>query len=778
MPWPTGSDYQQATQNAEVAFRDAELKAAHPELDKLGMPKPRSGSFAVAFKMQCTGRDYAVRCFLKEAIDRQERYRLIQEFLDKAKLPYAVEFQYQREGILAHGAWRPILKMEWVHGDTLGAFVAKNVHDARNLLELAGRWVEMTQALNNAGMAHGDLQHGNVMVMPTGQLKLIDYDGMYVPALAGRPSNEDGHRNYQHPLRSALDYGPKLDHFSEWVIYVSLVMLSLDPTLWVKLKGGDECLLFRQADFDPATSPALQVLDSSRDERVRSLASAFRTLLYFGVSQIPLIDARTLPLPEPATVFSGALIPVVTPPGASWIADHVAGSGSISAPIVAGGALANIGGASALVPAASAAAPVEDLDASWILSMIGPAPAPARFTSATRVEWSVLLVSGVGAGSALTYADVLAPALLAAIVIANLILWWLRYRRQEIVQRAGSAGRLVADHRRQVAACDAQGKKLERDKMASAQLLQQRLNAVGAERAKIQAAEAHEGEKPRAQLKLTIETVNQARKKLAEDDSKELKRLQAGIGGQLMAAQRDLAGVDQTQLKELASALEALRNAHLQRKMESAYLARARVPGIGPGRVANLRAAGVNTAADMKRRGLYGISGIGPTLQGSLLSWANAVEADAMRTRPMSLAPDAESYIRSKYSQQRSNLTTQRDVLQKRMAAEQQRISAAHQPERDALNLREQAAQLAAATELTRIHGQYASRYVDNDQQTARAQLEHVDRLAKIGQAVAAQRTEFARLRWQLAKLQHDHSAYARITFPNYVRRTIWPFAA
>ena len=80
--------------------------------------------------------------------------------------------------------------------------------------------------LRAANIAHGDLQHGNVVVVGD-QLRLLDYDGMFVPALANKQSNECGHRNYQLPKRSRWDYGPHLDHFSAWVIYVSLVAVAV-----------------------------------------------------------------------------------------------------------------------------------------------------------------------------------------------------------------------------------------------------------------------------------------------------------------------------------------------------------------------------------------------------------------------------------------------------------------------------------------------------------------------------------------------------------------------
>src|SRR5439155_17365235 len=130
--------------------------------------------------------------------------------------------------------------------------------------------------------------------------------------------------------------------------------------------GGDECLLFRRADFDPSNSPALSVLEASKDERVRSLAEAFRTLLYFGTAQIPLIDSSSLPAEAAAARAPAA------PAGTSWIADHVPGAAAPSAP----------------TPAA-VAAPAPPTDSSWVLSMLGPAPAPARFTNVTSLEWLV-----------------------------------------------------------------------------------------------------------------------------------------------------------------------------------------------------------------------------------------------------------------------------------------------------------------------------------------------------------------------------------------------------
>jgi len=169
------------------------------------------------------------------------------------KLPYTVGFKYQPEGIRVRGQWFPILKMEWVQGENLLSYVQTRLGQPA-LRQLAEKLVTMSLRLAEAGVAHGDLQHGNVLIVG-GEPRLIDYDGMFVPALAGWRSHEVGHPNFQHPCRTDMDFGPTADHFSVWVIYLSLLALSSDAHLWSRYRGGDECLLFRRGISSNPVSP-------------------------------------------------------------------------------------------------------------------------------------------------------------------------------------------------------------------------------------------------------------------------------------------------------------------------------------------------------------------------------------------------------------------------------------------------------------------------------------------------------------------------------------------
>ena len=90
--------------------------------------------------------------------------------------------------------------------------------------------------LQSVKVAHGDLQHGNVLVMADGSLRLIDYDGMWVPKLKGQKSNEIGHPDYQSPLRSEKDFHPDIDAFANlWGGDVAKRIKTLNQggSLWV-----------------------------------------------------------------------------------------------------------------------------------------------------------------------------------------------------------------------------------------------------------------------------------------------------------------------------------------------------------------------------------------------------------------------------------------------------------------------------------------------------------------------------------------------------------------
>ena len=210
--WPTSADYSRALQNPQTAFADAGLMTCTIERDRNRQPLPRSGAFASVYRATYNGtnRDVGIRVFNHRVEERRERYEAISLYLKTRQLNCLVEFEYLEKGIRvpdSKGLLRSfsMIKMDWVEGLTLFDWT-RNQCAARNtqsLLQACDRWVDLVNELANAQIVHGDLQHGNVMVTPNGELKLVDYDCMCVPALIGQLNPELGVEPYQHPKRDA-----------------------------------------------------------------------------------------------------------------------------------------------------------------------------------------------------------------------------------------------------------------------------------------------------------------------------------------------------------------------------------------------------------------------------------------------------------------------------------------------------------------------------------------------------------------------------------------------
>lgn len=334
MAWPTPQEYNEAIQSPALCFSDAELRRGTPDLTPLGLPRPVTGNFASVYRLRCGAHNWAVRCFFREYRDTGARYAAIRDHLRASRLPHTVGFDYLDQGIRVNGAWQPILKMGWVEGVLLHDWIAAHLHQPASISAILQRWVEMVQRLEAAGVAHGDLQHGNVMVVGD-ELVLVDYDGMFVPGLAGCGSHEIGHANYQHPRRTAHDFGPWCDRFSAWVVAISLLAVGAQPDLWQRLNGGDECLLLRAADFaSPGSSAAMSLLRAAPDQRVRHMVQRIEAFLALPPDRVPplALDAdappRVLPdwvaasLPPAGTTYrsAGPARRVIIPVTAAFLA--------------------------------------------------------------------------------------------------------------------------------------------------------------------------------------------------------------------------------------------------------------------------------------------------------------------------------------------------------------------------------------------------------------------------------------------------------------------------
>ncbi len=280
MQYPLISEYLAAIRDAD----DNLDKLSHlvPVLDKYGEPYRSSGAFAVVFKMkdEQTGKCYALKCFTEEQEGRAEAYRQIAEELEFVDSPYITSVKYLEKELFVDSNCEneefPVLLMDWIEGETMETYIAANYTDTHAMSMLCYRFCKMAAWLRSQSFAHGDIKPDNIMVRPDGTLTLVDYDGMFVPAMKGQKSPTIGTKDFSHPLRTIDDFDETIDDFALASIALSLKAISLDPSL-LQIYGASDRLLFSAADYlDLSKSNTMTALQGLlADEETKTLMSMF-----------------------------------------------------------------------------------------------------------------------------------------------------------------------------------------------------------------------------------------------------------------------------------------------------------------------------------------------------------------------------------------------------------------------------------------------------------------------------------------------------------------------
>ncbi|WP_406225505.1 hypothetical protein [Streptomyces anulatus] len=635
--FPSGAAYAEALQHTQLCFRHPELKGARPDLTKLGLPRAISGAFASVFSLTSatSGQRYAVKCFTRYVPDQERRYQAISARLarlDRAELsqPWNLGFEYLPDAISVGQERYPVLKMEWIEAVTLSSWLDDNHADRFAVDRLADRFAALTRDLSQHDIAHGDLQHGNLLVAGDDTLRLVDYDGMYVPDLAGLGGTERGHRNYQSPLRGNDDFGVELDRFSAWVIFMSLKAIATDPTLWNRLhQPSGEFLLLTEEDFSsPGGSTGLQTLLAHPDQVVSGLADRVRSLAFQPLELLPpLSDA----IPKQRTAAPAAATASAGPTAAA--------SGS------AGG-----------LPG-------------WMMtghvpSPAGPAPTAIVSTSpdvfhgrtaldvVTALLWplllamtGVLLMAGLPMPTAVAGAPVAAALLLTA------------FARSRRVERA--------EARAALAVLTQQLGQLDEPVKAAEKLREEKEKFESAE-SKRSAAHPKEQDKLTARYQAELKEAEERRIRKQRDIDKKID----GLAEELR--------------KALAKALTDKQNAYVRDRLGRRLIADAPPHGIGPTLAARLAAVGIRSAADftgyrtvqnnsfnstgavlvLSNGRLVNVTGIGEAKAIGLDGWRRDVVASAIARQPKALGIAERNQIEQGIARRRAQLTDQRRALE------------------------------------------------------------------------------------------------------------------
>ena len=305
MQYPLISEYLAAIRDAH----DNLDKLSHlvPVLDNYGEPYRSSGAFAVVFKMkdEQTGKCYALKCFTEEQEGRAEAYRQIAEELEFVNSPYITYVKYLEKELFVDSNCDdeefPVLLMDWIEGETMETYIAANYTDTHAMAMLCYRFCKMAAWLRSQSFAHGDIKPDNIMVRPDGTLTLVDYDGMFVPAMKWQKSPTIGTKDFSHPLRTIDDFDETIDDFALASIALSLKAISLNPSLLDEY-GASDRLLFSAADYldlsKSKTFTALQGLLA--DEEAITMMSMF--LLASAKKNLSMCSSRLFGVQKPKEV--------------------------------------------------------------------------------------------------------------------------------------------------------------------------------------------------------------------------------------------------------------------------------------------------------------------------------------------------------------------------------------------------------------------------------------------------------------------------------------------
>lgn len=309
--WPAMTEYVDAVQS-ERNLVSRDLRGLEVvTLPPLGLPAVASGRNAVVFQARLRGNDVALRCFTSNAGLGRERYIALEQHLSGIHHKALTPARWLDDAVLVGAGPRPAVVMDWVGGRPLSEWVGDRVHRPDELRLLAVEWQQLMSDLRSIRLAHGDLQHGNVLVTREGKLRLVDFDAVWVPHVNLSRPDEFGHPNYQHPDRAVTGaHGEHIDWFAALVVHVSLLALAVDPSLWAR--HTEENLIFTAEDFEGA-SEIWTTLSRSPDSSVVhgadllaracaapvDLATDLPTILRTGIPAATRRSASTSPPPPP-----------------------------------------------------------------------------------------------------------------------------------------------------------------------------------------------------------------------------------------------------------------------------------------------------------------------------------------------------------------------------------------------------------------------------------------------------------------------------------------------
>lgn len=241
---PTISEYAFAVANPYGLFRT--LGGVDPQFDAHGDVRFYAGGNSAVFPVVCGGDRKMLKCYIKRRLNTAEIYSYIDTHPDELLAPaHFLEKEIYVYDALGNGAYHDVALADRVEGVTLDTEIRRAAREfgKDRFRELSDSFDALAITLLGKEWAHGDLKPENIIVCPDGRFRLIDYDAMFIPSLAGRKTFELGTPPYQHPTRDEAFFCKSVDDYSIALISASLRALALNAGLFAKYNESDNIIL-------------------------------------------------------------------------------------------------------------------------------------------------------------------------------------------------------------------------------------------------------------------------------------------------------------------------------------------------------------------------------------------------------------------------------------------------------------------------------------------------------------------------------------------------------
>lgn len=250
------------------------------------------GGFCLSFPLECQGRPkQCLRLWWDDEARKKnlEHIQRVSLFFNANTIKYTIPYKYTETALkISDSTIIPGVIMDWVEGHTLMTYVRENYRNSSLMHKLASNFYQMVQYHHEYNISHGDLSDENIIVGPTGELCLIDYDSFYIKNWDSNiKQSTTGVGWYQHPERmknSNLYLNYKMDYFSQQVLYLSLLVIAECPQLFNP--DTEKGLLFKEEDFKASSfqnrdifQKVLDIKDSEIHNRLLELEKSLKSNL-------------------------------------------------------------------------------------------------------------------------------------------------------------------------------------------------------------------------------------------------------------------------------------------------------------------------------------------------------------------------------------------------------------------------------------------------------------------------------------------------------------------